>query len=347
MNIHEQYMHRCLQLAESGLGSVAPNPLVGSVIVHEGRIIGEGYHQRFGEAHAEVMAVRSVKDEQLLCDATLYVNLEPCAHHGKTPPCADLIVEKRIPRVVIANIDTYAEVAGKGIQRLREAGVEVTTGVLENEGHFLNRRFFTFHEHKRAYIILKWAQTADGFLDHIRTAGDDSHPLRISGEASSRLVHRWRSEEAAILVGRNTAMLDDPKLTTRMWPGDDPLRLVIDPRLQVSKEKHLLSDGKPTWVFNALQEYCEGPICYTRIHDPEHFALEIVRYLYEQGIQSVIVEGGASTLKHFIDADLWDEVRIISGRQRIGEGVNAPDFRAQPSRAQLVGEDLLQFYFRT
>ena len=343
--MHEHYMQRCFELAALGLGQVAPNPLVGSVIVHDNRIIGEGYHQRYGEAHAEVNAIASVKDEALLKKATLYVNLEPCAHHGKTPPCADLIIEKGIPNVVIANTDPYFKVAGKGIERMKAGGIDVTVGVLEEDGKELNKRFFTFHKERRPYVILKFAQTHDGYLDRTRSARSDGEPLAITGDAANRLVHKWRSEEAGILVGLNTVVLDNPSLTTRLWSGKNPLRMVIDPQLQVSQDATILTDGNPTWVFNAIKsDVCEDRVCYVRIDDPDSFETEIMSYLHAQGIQSLIIEGGATTLDRFIKAGLWDEARIFTGTMRIGSGVNSPDLKGTLVSAEFIGTDTLHVY---
>lgn len=343
---HELCMRRCFELAMNGMGNVAPNPMVGSVIVHNDRIIGEGYHQRFGEAHAEVNAINSVKDTSLLPESTIYVNLEPCAHHGKTPPCADLIIEKKLKRVVIANGDPYKEVAGKGIARMRQAGIEVIEGVLEAEGRWLNRRFFTYHEQKRPYIILKWAQTIDGFLDIDRSPGDGQSALKITGEESDRLVHKWCSEEMSILVGKTTALLDNPSLTARLWPGKDPLRVVIDPQLQLPGDLKLFTDGKPTWVYNALKAYCEDAICFEHIHDPEDFPREIATHLFHNDIQSLIIEGGPETLKRFYERGLWDEARIFTGMKRVGAGVRAPEFMGVEHSIQHVGQDILQVYSR-
>lgn len=342
---HEHFMKRCLELAALGTGTVSPNPLVGCVIVHNDKIIGEGYHHKAGEPHAEVNAIQSVKDPSLLQESTLYVSLEPCAHHGKTPPCADLIVSSKIPRVVICNRDPFDQVDGKGIERLKENGIDVTVGLLENEGRWLNRRFFTFHERKRPYIILKFAQTADGFLDHYRTRDDQQPPLKITGQATDRLVHKWRSEENAILVGQNTVQLDDPSLTTRHWKGAHPIRLVIDPELQVSSSKKLLSDGHPTWVFNALRhDYCENNLCYIRIEDPSAFEVEIMNYLYKSQVQSLIIEGGATTINRFIEAGLWDEARVITGGMRIGSGVQAPSLTGSLHERIEIESDILQVY---
>lgn len=338
-------MRRCFELAELGRGQVAPNPLVGAVVVHNDQIIGEGYHQRYGEAHAEVNAIEAVKDKSLLKEATIYVNLEPCAHHGKTPPCADLIMQHQLKRVVICNIDPYDEVAGKGIERMREAGIQVDVGILEQEGRHLNRRFFTFHEKKRPYVIIKFAQTADGFLDRIRSSRSEGTPLKITGDSANQLVHKWRSEEQAILVGLNTVQLDDPSLTTRFWPGKHPLRLVIDPRLQMDPESKVLTDGHPTWVFNAVRsDVCENKVCYVQIDDPAAFEQEIMSYLYENGIQSMIIEGGATTLQRFIEAELWDEARIFSGPMRIGEGIQAPPLVGKLIHREHYGPDTLHTY---
>ncbi|HXC06303.1 MAG TPA: bifunctional diaminohydroxyphosphoribosylaminopyrimidine deaminase/5-amino-6-(5-phosphoribosylamino)uracil reductase RibD, partial [Bacteroidia bacterium] len=244
-------MRRCLELAAQGLGSVAPNPMVGSVIVHQGRIIGEGWHQRYGEAHAEVNAIAAVQEKNLLSGSCLYVNLEPCAHFGKTPPCADLIIRTGIPEVVIGSIDPFAQVSGKGIEKLVKAGIRVRTGVLETECRELNRRFFTFQEQKRPYIILKWAETADRFMDRIRTFGSGEAPLQISSAPSLQLLHQWRSEEQAILIGTHTALLDNPRLTVRERQGKNPLRIVLDPMNRIPASFHLKDGTTPTLVITA------------------------------------------------------------------------------------------------
>jgi len=338
-------MQRCFELAALGAGSVAPNPLVGSVIVHNEKIIGEGYHQKYGDPHAEVNAINAVKDKSLLSEATIYVNLEPCAHHGKTPPCTDLIVSHKLKRVVISNRDPFEQVDGKGIDRLKNAGIEVTTGVLEKKGRWLNRRFFTFHEKKRPYVILKFAQTIDGYLDSFRTEEDNEEPLKITSDQMNRLVHKWRSEESSILVGRNTVLLDNPSLTTRLWPGKNPLRLVIDPELQIKEDKKVMCDGNHTWIFNALKtDYCENNLCYIQINDASEFHTEILTYLYKSDIQSVIIEGGAATLSRFIEAKMWDEARIITGQIRIGVGISAPDIHGKLHSSELIGNELLQVY---
>lgn len=343
---HELYMKRCLELASLGAGSVAPNPMVGCVVVHDGRVIGEGYHQKFGEAHAEVNAIRSVGEEAPLAESTIYVNLEPCTHHGKTPPCLDLILTHKPKAVVIANGDPYKEVAGRGIRQMREAGIEVIEDVLVEEGRWLNRRFFTFHEQKRPYIILKWAQTIDAFLDHERSPGDGKTALKITGTEADRLVHQWRAEEMAIMVGKNTAMLDDPGLTVRHVRGNDPLRIVVDPQLQLTPGLKLFTDGKPTWVYNSMKAYCEGAVCYEHINDPEEFPREIASHLFHNDIQSLIIEGGAETISRFYSRGLWDEARIFTGMQRIGSGVRAPAFTGIERSTTRVGNEILQVYTR-
>jgi diaminohydroxyphosphoribosylaminopyrimidine deaminase / 5-amino-6-(5-phosphoribosylamino)uracil reductase len=306
------FMHRCLQLARLGAGHVAPNPMVGAVLVYDGKIIGEGYHQRYGEAHAEVNCIASVKesDQHLIPQSTLYVSLEPCAHFGKTPPCADLIIARKIPKVVVGCRDPFTEVNGKGIEKLEAAGVEVMVDVLEAECKKLNKRFFTFHTLHRPYIILKWAQTADGKI----SSGSDQR-LLISNEYSNRLVHKWRSEEAAILVGTNTALADDPGLATRLWQGPSPVRLVIDRTLRLPASLQLFNREVRTIVFNTTRHEEDGNLLYYQVADDTSLVHQVVQALYQLQIQSVLVEGGARLLQSFIDEGLWDEIRRISSRQ--------------------------------
>jgi diaminohydroxyphosphoribosylaminopyrimidine deaminase/5-amino-6-(5-phosphoribosylamino)uracil reductase len=320
----EQMMQRCLQLASLGAGSVAPNPMVGAVLVHEGVIIGEGWHERFGEAHAEVNCLESVgeKDRDLIPRSTLYVNLEPCAHYGKTPPCSDLIIRSRIPRVMVGSVDPFAAVAGKGIARMKEAGIEVVTGVLEAACRHLNRRFFTFHELKRPYLILKWASTADGFM-----ALPGPVPLKITNAFADRLVHRWRSEEAAILVGAGTAIADDPALTNRLWSGPSPLRILLDTALRAPSSLRLFDGTTPTWVFNNKREDEKKNIRWIRVGPQRPFLEEVLRILHERDILSVLVEGGLRTLQSFIDAGLWDEARVLTGTTVIGDGLRTPQLK--------------------
>lgn len=340
-------MNRCLELAALGIGSVAPNPLVGCVIVHDDKIIGEGYHQSFGDNHAEVNAIENVTDKTILPQSTVYVNLEPCAHHGKTPPCADLLVKHNVKEVVIANVDPFKEVSGKGIQRLKDAGISVIAGVLSEKGAWLNRRFFNFHENKRPYIILKWAQTIDGYMDIDRKSGDGKEPLKITGDKANKLVHRWRTEESSILVGRQTVAMDNPKLTARLWPGKSPLRLVIDPQLQIDQDRNVLSDGMPTWVYNAKKTGTEGATDYHKINDPSSFQNEIATHLYESGIQSIIIEGGRKTIRRFYESGLWDEARVFSNSMRIGSGVRAPQFSGNEISKSHLDDDILQVYIPT
>jgi len=321
MSIDELYMHRCLALAELGRHEVAPNPMVGAVLVHGDRIIGEGFHQKYGKAHAEVNCINAVgeKDVHLISESTLYVSLEPCAHFGKTPPCVDLIIDKKITKVVTGCADPFAEVAGKGIEKLLSAGTDVITGVLENECKELNKRFFTFHALHRPYIILKWAQSIDNKI------AENNKPSAISNEHSNRVVHKWRSEEMAILVGTNTALLDDPQLTTRLWPGKNPVRLVIDMDLRLPSYLKLFNDHNRTIIFNSIKHEENENRFYYRLKEEKNLVCQIVVALRSLEIQSVLIEGGATLLQSFIDAGLWDEARVITNEQMIiGEGVLAP-----------------------
>ncbi len=310
-------MMRCLGLAKSGTGMVAPNPMVGAVLVHEDRIIGEGYHQQFGHAHAEVNCIASVAehDKGLISRSTMYVSLEPCAHFGKTPPCADLIIRSGIPRCVIGTRDPFNQVNGRGIEKLRNAGVEVVSGILENETVELNRRFFTVHTKQRPYIILKWAQSADGMI--ASAAGDR---LLISNEYSNRLVHRWRTEEASILVGTNTALLDNPSLTARLWPGRSPARLVVDMELKLPPHLQVFDEQAHTIIFNAIRHDVESNPAFFQVNRDTDIVPQVCNALYQLNIQSVIVEGGAKTLQSFIDANLLDEARLIYNRQLFVQG---------------------------
>jgi diaminohydroxyphosphoribosylaminopyrimidine deaminase/5-amino-6-(5-phosphoribosylamino)uracil reductase len=318
-------MRRCIELAESAMGYVSPNPMVGAVIVHENKIIGEGYHQKYGQAHAEVNAVKQVLNkypdaEALFRQSTLYVSLEPCAHYGKTPPCADLIIKHRIPKVVIGCRDPFEQVNGKGMDKLKEAGIEVISGVLEEECRFLNRRFFTRVQKHRPYIILKWAQTGNGFF-----APNDGSQFWITGAESVKLVHKWRSEEDAILIGKNTAMIDNPQLNVRHWQGRSPKRIVIDRRLELSNTLSVLDQSIETLVFNEIKTDIEGKIKFIALEDFERFVPQYIIYqLYLQDIQSVIIEGGAHTLTTFIEADLWDEARIFTGEKTLSSGIEDP-----------------------
>jgi len=338
-------MHRCLELASLGSGYVSPNPMVGAVLVHNSRIIGEGYHQQYGQAHAEVNCINSVRqeDRELISKSTLYVSLEPCAHFGKTPPCSDLIIKHRIPKCIIGCRDPFKEVDGKGMEKLKVTGIDVELGVLEHECRELNKRFFTFHTKHRPYIILKWAQTADGFIAAAlnssggETSGypDDSemfnNRLLISNEYSNRLVHKWRSEEAAILVGTNTALLDDPALTTRLWAGPSPIRLVLDMNLRLPSSLKIFNDEARTVIFNLAKHEETGNLFYYQLNKEGNVIHQMMDALYKLNIQSILVEGGARLLQSFIDEGWWDEARIVrnnrlalTDNQLVKDGLRAP-----------------------
>lgn len=341
-------MQRCIELASLGAGNVSPNPMVGAVIVHEGLIIGEGYHQQYGQAHAEVNAVNHVLQrfdnaEELLKKATIYVSLEPCAHYGKTPPCADLIIKYQIPQVVIGCRDPFEQVNGKGIEKLSAAGIEVISGVLEIPCQWLNRRFFTRVQKKRPYVILKWAQTSDGFF-----APADKSQYWITGSESRRLVHKWRSEEDSILVGKNTVAVDNPQLNARYWPGKSPKRVVIDRKLELSHESHIYDQTVETLVFNEIKTDIKRKIKYIALEDFDRFVPQYILYqLYLQDIQSVIIEGGAYTLNTFIEAGLWDEARIFTGKAVLGQGLKAPFITGFVGEEILSGTDRLQILHNT
>lgn len=324
---HEIFMQRCLQLAASGLGRVAPNPLVGAVLVNKGKIIGEGYHQIYGGPHAEVVALQGIDDPLLLKNSTLYVNLEPCSHFGKTPPCADLIVSKGIKEVVIANRDPFAEVNGRGIKILKKAGVKVTTGVLEKEGAVLNKRFFSFHEKKRPYIILKWAQSADGFLAPEKKK-KNSRYATVSGEMSRTLVHQWRSEEAAILIGSGTLLADNPLLDARMINGSNPQKIIIGTDGSIPANKNIFKQPPlPVLVYNALKAQTGSRAVYIKIPRTKNALPAILSDLHNRSVQSVLVEGGAVTLQRFIDSGLWDEARVFTSPIEFYNGTAAPQLK--------------------
>jgi diaminohydroxyphosphoribosylaminopyrimidine deaminase/5-amino-6-(5-phosphoribosylamino)uracil reductase len=340
---HEKFMQRCLELAAIGSGYVAPNPMVGCVIVANDLIIGEGYHKIFGGPHAEVNAFDEVENEDLLSSATLYVSLEPCSHFGKTPPCVDLIISKKIQRVVIGCRDSNPAVSGKGIDRLKRAGIEVIEGVLENECRWLNKRFFTFHERQRPYVVLKWAQTQDGYIDRIR--GEASSGINwVTSETTKSLVHKWRSEEQSILVGRNTIINDNPSLTVREYDGRNPIRIVIDSQLQISGDQNIYSNEAPTIVFNRLKNDQKENVEWVKI--PETSTSKILEELYKRGISSVFVEGGSRTLQYFIIDNVWDEARVLVGNTWFNEGVKAPVISKIPSDSYKFGEDKVYIYYR-
>lgn len=344
MTIHETYMQRCIELAKAGAGHVAPNPMVGAVLVHENRIIGEGYHQKYGGPHAEVHCVNSVQeaDRHLISQSVMYVSLEPCAHFGKTPPCADLIIEKKIPEVVIGVRDPFKQVDGKGVEKLKAAGVKVTLGVLEQDCKTLNKRFITFNTQHRPYIILKWAQTTNGKM----AAGAGEERLLISNEFTNRLVHKWRSEEAAILVGTNTALFDDPALTTRLWNGPDPVRLVVDMNLRLPSSLQLFNQQVKTIVFNSLKQEEKENLQYYQVTQDVSLVHQVVHALYQLKIQSVLVEGGAQLLQSFIDEGLWDEIRIITNSELVvPQGLPAPRMQSgQLLHQETLFSDSLQYF---
>ncbi len=339
-----KYMQRCLDLAKNGLGNTYSNPMVGSVIVCDGKIIGEGFHHKAGEPHAEVNAINSVKNKDLLIKSTLYVNLEPCAHYGKTPPCSLLIKQCAIPKVVIGCVDTFSEVAGKGIEMLKDAGVEIKVGVLEKESRELNKRFFTFHEKKRPYIILKWAQTLDGFIDIDRTEDNYGQPTWITNNIAKKLVHKWRSQEQAILVGTNTALKDNPALTTREWAGLNPTRVLIDRQGRVPVTHHLFDDTVNTLVFTEQKCNSEPNLNFIEIDFSKDVLPNILNVLYKANLQSVIIEGGKQVLQSFIDANLWDETRLFIGDKLFERGVYAPKIIGTPVLEEKIGNSRLFFY---
>jgi diaminohydroxyphosphoribosylaminopyrimidine deaminase/5-amino-6-(5-phosphoribosylamino)uracil reductase len=344
MNIHETYMKRCLEQAARGLGGVAPNPMVGCVITCDGKIIGEGYHQAFGQAHAEVNAIESVENKELLKKATLYVNLEPCSHFGKTPPCADLIIQHHIPYVVIGSIDSNSVVSGKGIEKLAKAGIDVKVGILENECKNLNKRFFTFHEKKRPYVILKWAQSIDGFIDADRNESSPGKPMQISNSDSRKLLHQWRSEEQAIMVGTNTALLDNPHLTVREVSGKNPLRITIDKWLRIPKEYHLFDKTTPTLIFTSADEISSANLEYIKIDFEQPVIGQLLNELANRNIQSLLVEGGEQLLNSFIESNLWDEARVFISDKKIEKGVNAPILRLEPISKENINDNKLLTY---
>jgi diaminohydroxyphosphoribosylaminopyrimidine deaminase/5-amino-6-(5-phosphoribosylamino)uracil reductase len=325
MRYHQVFMQRCLDLAALGLGKVSPNPMVGAVIVHNDKIIGEGYHQQYGQAHAEANAVNDALSKfdnasELFKQATIYVSLEPCAHYGKTPPCADLLIKHRFAKVVIGCRDPFDKVDGKGIEKLQAAGIETIVGVLEDECKWLNRRFFTRVQKQRPYVILKWAQTADEFF-----APDDNQQFWITGPESRKLVHQWRSQEDAILVGKNTVAIDNPQLNVRYGDGRSPKRVVIDRRLELKPDLNVFDQSVETLVFNGVKTDVAGKNKYIALEDFDRYVPQYILYqLYLQDIQSVIIEGGAYTLNAFIDAGVWDEARIFTGEATLTTGIKAP-----------------------
>jgi len=343
---HEIYMQRCLDLAQLGIGQVNPNPMVGAVIVHNGRIIGEGYHRKYGEAHAEVNAVNDVMRKfdnyaELLKESSIYVSLEPCAHYGKTPPCADLIIKHQIPKVIVGCRDPFDQVNGKGIEKLQAAGIEVITGILEAECKWLNRRFFTRVQKHRPYVILKWAQTLDGFF-----APADNSQFWITGLEARKMVHQWRGEEDAILIGAKTAAIDNPQLNVRYGNGTSPKRVVVDRELKLNQGLNIFDQSVETLVFNEIKTDIDGKNKYIALEDFDRYVPQYILYqLYLQDIQSVIIEGGAFTLNSFIEAGLWDEARIFTGEVELTNGIKAPKIDGKLMDEILLGNDRLEITY--
>lgn len=342
----ELYLERCLELARLGMGNVSPNPMVGCVLVCNDQIIGEGYHARFGEAHAEVNAIKDVftrfpdTASDLLSQATAYVSLEPCAHFGKTPPCADLLIKHQVKKVVIGNRDPFSGVNGKGIEKLRAAGIEVESGILDAECSWLNRRFFTRINKQRPYIVLKWACTADGYF------GTENQVQRwISSPLAKEIVHKWRSEEDAILIGKNTAISDNPQLTARLWPGRNPVRILIDRNLQVPLSNNLYNSEAKTLIFNEQKTEVSDHIHWVQMEDMQYYLPQKIAFqLYLMDIQSVIIEGGANILNQFIDSNLWDEARIFTSAESWNNGILAPVINGKLLERQAIATDTLTIF---
>lgn len=345
MNRNEFYIKRCLELAENGLGTTYPNPLVGCVIVHDEKIIGEGWHIKSGDAHAEVRAIASVKDESLLKKSTIYVTLEPCSHFGKTPPCSDLIIAKKIPNIVVGTLDPFAKVAGMGIKKLLAAGRNVVVGVCEKECEALNKRFFTFHRKKRPYVILKWAETKHGFIAPLEQKSNEI--FWITNSYAQQLVHKWRSEEQAILVGTQTALADNPKLNVRHWNGTNPTRVVIDKSLKLPGHLSLLDKSQPTVVFHdkGITEKNKDNLIYIGLDFNCEVLTQALEELYKLELQSIIIEGGSKTLQGFIDAGLWDEARVFTGQNDIDKGIKGPVLERQATRTVDVEGDQLNYFY--
>ena len=355
MSNHEKYINMCIQLAKQGIGKVSPNPMVGCVIVHNGEIVGQGFHEEYGGPHAEVNAITNIDDKTLLKESTLYVNLEPCSHHGKTPPCADLIIKHQIPKVVIGCVDTYSEVCGKGIEKLKNAGIEVIVSVLESKSRELNKRFFTYHNKQRPYVILKWAKTQDGFMDvdrsnieNIEKQSEHDNDQKaynwITTDDSKKLVHHWRTEVQAIMVGTNTALNDNPQLNVREVEGDNPLRIVLDLTLRLPKDLRVFDGSIPTIVFNHLKDQKGTNLDYVKLNKDSDLIEQILAILHQREIQSVLIEGGAQLLHTFLESNSWDEARVFTGTREFENGLIAPKLSISPSTSLLFGEDHLEFF---
>lgn len=342
VNIHQKYIKRCIQLAKNGLGTTYPNPLVGSVVVYNNKIIGEGWHRKSGEPHAEVNAINSVKDKSLLTKSTIYVSLEPCSHFGKTPPCCDLIIKHKISNVVVGTIDPNSKVAGNGIKRLIDNGVNVIVGVLEKECNELNKRFFTFHQKKRPYIILKWAESQDGFIAPLTK--DKKEPVWISNQFSRQLVHKWRSEEQAILVGTNTVLDDNPKLDVRDWRGENPIRIILDRTGKISNAFFVKDEKTKTIIITEEKLTLSENCIYENAIFDNKLTRTIANILYNYGIQSIIIEGGKKTLQSFIEDNFWDEARVFIGNIHFKNGLKAPIINRNFQTRNIIDDQLKLFY---
>ena len=342
MKTHEHFIEKCITLARKGILNVSPNPMVGCVIVYNDEIIGEGYHQEYGKSHAEVNAVKDVKDKSLLSKSTLYVNLEPCCHHGKTPPCTDLIIKHNFSKVVIGCIDPFSEVSGKGIKKLEDNSIEVVHGVLEKKCKDLNRRFFYFHKYKRPYIILKWAKSKDNYIAPI----NQEKPFWMTSKESKTLVHNWRAEEDAILVGRKTVIADNPSLTVRMCEGKNPIRLVIDKSLSLDNNYNIFDDNAETLVFNNIKSDIVSNTIYIKT-DFNNLIEEILNELYKRNILSLIVEGGAITINSFIENNLYDEIRLFTTEKVLENGILSPQIpNIKMTKTTIINKDKLEVYKR-
>ncbi len=340
-------MSRCLQLAKNGLGTTYPNPLVGAVVVLNDSIIGEGWHQKAGEGHAEVNAIKNVANNELLKEAAIYVSLEPCSHFGKTPPCSDLIIASGIKKVIIGSIDPFAKVAGRGIKKLLDAGCEVIVGVLEEQCRALNKRFFTFHTQQRPYIILKWAETSDGYIAPDPETRNSREPVWITTATSRQLVHKWRAEEMGILAGTKTVEADNPSLTTRDWAGSSPTRIVIDKSLRLNNSLTIYDGKQPTLVITEKSAKDSDNISYRKADFTQELPQQITQILYSEGVQSIIIEGGSKTLQSFLDANLWDEARVFKGNTVFKFGIKAPHLPECKIISQsTISEDQLTIYHR-
>ena len=342
MKTHEYFIDKCIILARKGALDVSPNPMVGCVIVNNGEIIGEGYHKEYGKNHAEVNAIHSVNDKSLLKNSILYVNLEPCCHHGKTPPCTDLIVKYNIPKVVIGCIDTFSKVSGQGIKKLKDNSVEVIYGVLEKECTELNKRFFCYHTKKRPYIILKWAKSKDNFIAPI----NQEKPFWMTSEKSKKLVHSWRAEEDAILVGRKTVVADNPSLTVRMCEGKNPIRIIIDKELSLDKKSNVFDDQAETVVFNNIKSAIIDKTTYLKA-DFNNLNEVILNQLYNRDILSLIIEGGTITINSFIEKNLYDEIRVFTADKLLEKGINSPELPdINLIKTSIINNDKLEVYKR-